>query len=117
MTRPQTPIPLTDLRGMAPAARRQIAELLTRQLGEVQLDYDFYREWNGGWFVRVTVAGAARGQIDFALLQTPGGGLLPLPRPMPERWRRTTGVPASDGSVWTLDDEGQLVPFAIFQEG
>ena len=111
MAEPQTPIPLTDLHGVAPLARRQIADLLTRQLGEVQLDYDFYREWSGGWCVRVAVAGRARGQIDFALLRTPGGGLLPLPRPMPERWRKLTGIPASDGSVWTLDDEGQLTPF------
>lgn len=108
MTQSDLPVSLTELHGHAPLTRRCIADLLTQRLGPVELTYDFYREWNGGWCVRVAVAG--RGQMDFALLQTPGGGLLPLPRPLPERWRTTTGIAASDGSVWTLDDQGQLIP-------
>jgi len=31
---------------------------------------------------------------------------------VPERWRAISGIPASDGSLWTLDDGGALVPFA-----
>lgn len=109
---PASPTPITDLRHLAPLARRWIAELLARQLGAVELSYDFYREWNGGWRVRVEVAGARQGWLDFALLATPGGGLLALPQPVPERWRAISGIPASDGSLWTLDDGGALVPFA-----
>ncbi|NWF80234.1 MAG: hypothetical protein HXY37_09330 [Chloroflexi bacterium] len=109
MSEPQRPIPLTDLRRRVPIARRCINDLLTRLLGEVELHYDFYREWNGCWRVRVDVAD--RGRLDFTLLDTPGGGILALPRPLPERWRLETGIVASDGTTWTLDEAGELVPF------
>ena len=103
---PASPTPITDLRHLAPLARRWIAELLARQLGAVELSYDFYREWNGGWRVRVDVSGARQGWLDFALLATPGGGLLALPQPVPERWRAIYGVNPMVGVVegfrWAL---------------
>jgi hypothetical protein len=37
--------------------------------------------------------------------------MLAMPRPLPARWR-PGGVPATDGSRWSLDDAGQLVPVA-----
>lgn len=107
----ETPQPLTDLRRRVPEARALIADLLTSLIGPFDLDYDFYREWNGCWKVRVTLHGASTGVLDFTLLTTPAGGMLALPRPLPERWRQHTGIRASDGTVWTLDDQGNLVPF------
>ncbi|HMQ32463.1 MAG TPA: hypothetical protein PKD53_17155 [Chloroflexaceae bacterium] len=106
------PTPLTDLRRRAPLARRTIAELLAELLGPVELAYEFHREWNGCWKVRVTIGGAASGRLEFTLLDTPGGGLLAMPRPLPEAWRTRAGIRASDGTRWTLDDQGQLAPFA-----
>jgi hypothetical protein len=108
----QQPTPLTDLRRRAPMARALIAELLAELIGPVELAYDFHREWNGCWKVRVALSGAASGRLEFTLLDTPSGGMLALPRPLPERWRTESGIRASDGSRWTLDDQGQLVPFA-----
>jgi hypothetical protein len=105
------PQPLTDLRRRAPEARTLIADLLTALVGPVELTYRFYREWNGCWKVQVEVRGAATGALDFTLLTTPTGGMLALPRPLPERWRTQTGIQANDGTSWTLDDQDQLVPF------
>lgn len=105
------PQPLTDLRKRAPVARKLIAELLSELLGPVELAYDFYREWNGCWKVRTTFSGAAAGRLEFTLLDTPAGGMLAMPRPLPEQWRTITGIRASDGSVWTIDEQGQLAPF------
>jgi hypothetical protein len=105
----QRPTPLTDLRKRAPAARATISELLGGLLGPCELSYDFFREWNGCWRVRVEVTG--RGRLEFTLLDTPGGGILAMPRPLPERWRTETGIRASDGSLWTLDAAGELVAF------
>ena len=107
----QTPIPLTDLSRRASAARALIASLLTERLGPVALEYDFFREWNGCWKARVDLSGGASGHLEFTLLETPGGGLLALPRPLPEAWRLSTGIPADDGTCWTLDAAGLLVPF------
>ncbi|NJN18994.1 MAG: hypothetical protein HC822_23420 [Oscillochloris sp.] len=106
-----TPQPLTDLRKRAPLARKLIAEMLTNLIGPVELKYDFHREWNGCWKVQVTISGAASGRLECTLLDTPAGGMLAMPRPMPERWRSETGITASDGSIWTLNAAGQLVPF------
>ena len=108
MTEPR-PTPLTDLRRRAPIARKLIREVLTELIGPVDLVYDFYREWNGCWKVRVTISGAASGKLEFTLLDTPGGGMLAMPRPLPERWR-VVGIPATDGSRWSLDAQGGLVP-------
>jgi len=77
----------------------------------VELGYDFYREWNGCWKTRVEISGAASGRLEFTLLQTAEGALLALPRPLLERWRTETGIPATDGSRWSIDDSGHLVPF------
>lgn len=105
------PTQVTDLHGLAPAARQCIQQALAQLLGDVELDYDFYREWSGGWRVRVDVKGRVTGQLDFVLFHTPQGALLALPIPMPERWRVTCGLPASDGSWWTLNDDGEVTPF------
>ncbi len=111
----ETPQPLTDLRRRVPEARALIACLLTELLGPVELTYDFYREWNGCWKVRVTMRGAVSGTLDFTLLATPSGGMLALPRPLPERWRAQTGIRANDGTIWTLDGDGNLIPFPSSQ--
>jgi hypothetical protein len=111
MARQGTPTPLTDLRRRVNLTRRLILDQLTEFLGPVDLRYDFHREWNGCWRVRVQVSGSAQGSLDFTLLDTPGGGILALPRPLPERWRLNTGIRATDGSCWTLDTGGSLVPF------
>ncbi|MEI7644532.1 MAG: hypothetical protein WCJ55_09655 [Chloroflexales bacterium] len=103
------PVPLTDLRRRAPVARTLIREVLIGLVGPVELAYDFYREWNGCWKVRVTLSGAANGRIEFTLLDTVGGGMLAMPRPLPERWR-AAGIPATDGSRWSLDAAGNMVP-------
>jgi hypothetical protein len=108
----ELPTPLTDLRRRAPVARTLIAEVLSELLGPVELGYTFHREWNGCWKVRVQIAGAASGQLEFTLLDTPGGGMLALPRPLPERWRTQTGIRATDGTRWTLDEQGGLTRFS-----
>lgn len=105
------PTPLTDLRRRVGLTRGLILDTLTELLGPVDLRYDFHREWNGCWRVRVQVSGSAQGHLDFTLLDTPSGGVLALPRPLPERWRLLTGIPASDGTRWTLDESGVLLPF------
>jgi hypothetical protein len=104
----QRPTPLTDLRRRAPVARALIRDALAELVGPVELKYDFYREWNGCWQVRVKLSGAASGEIAFTLLDTPAGGMLAMPRPLPARWR-AAGIPASDGTRWSLDDAGNLV--------
>jgi hypothetical protein len=104
----ERPTPLTDLRRRAPVARALIREMLAELAGPVEITYDFYREWNGCWLVRVQLSGAARGQLVLTLLDTPGGGMLAMPRPLPAPWR-AVGVPANDGTRWSLDDAGQLV--------
>jgi hypothetical protein len=104
----QQPVPLTDLRRRAPVARSLIRDVITGLIGPVDLAYDFYREWNGCWKVRVTISGSASGRLEFTLLDTPSGGMLAMPRPLPERWR-TAGIPATDGTRWSLDDKGGLV--------
>lgn len=111
MTDPNCPTPLTDLRKRAGQARSLIQAVLDELIGPATLEYDFHREWNGCWRVRVDITDPVRGRLDFTLLDTPGGGMLALPRPLPERWRLETGIPASDGTRWTLDTSGQLTPF------
>jgi hypothetical protein len=105
------PTPLTDLRRRAPQARTLIAAVVNELLGPVELAYDFYREWNGCWKVRVTISGGPSGRLEFTLLDTPGGGMLAMPAPLPERWRTQTGIRASDGTRWTLDAQGRLTLF------
>ncbi len=107
----QTPTPLTDFTHHAVAARALIQSMLTELIGPVDLKYDFFREWNGCWKARADLTGAATGRLEFTFLTTPGGGLLALPRPLPERWRLMSGIPADDGTRWTLDGAGLLVPF------
>jgi hypothetical protein len=44
-------------------------------------------------------------------MDTPDGGMLALPRPLPKRRRLERGIPATDWTRWTLDTEGHLMPF------
>jgi hypothetical protein len=81
------PIPLTDLRRRVNVARNLIRTVLTELVGPVELAFDFYREWNGCWRVRVEIKDPINGRLEFTLMDTPGGGMLALPRPLPERWR------------------------------
>ncbi|NTV64140.1 MAG: hypothetical protein HGA65_11470 [Oscillochloris sp.] len=105
----QLPTPLTDLRRRAPVARALIRDVLAELVGQVEIAYEFHREWNGCWQVRTKISGAASAQLTFTLLDTPGGGMLAMPRPMPSRWR-SLGVPATDGSRWSLGENGELLP-------
>lgn len=105
------PTPLVDLSKRVGEARALILDLLTELIGPVELDYDFHREWNGCWKARVEISGAANGRLEFTLLETTEGALLALPRPLLERWRTETGIRASDGSRWSIDDNGHLVAF------
>lgn len=109
MSKPALPTPLTDLRKRAPLARATIRAVIDELVGPVEVRYEFHREWNGCWKVRTTVGANAR--LEFTLLDTPNGGMLAMPRPLPERLRSEIGVKASDGSRWTLDAQGGLVPF------
>ncbi|NCA69530.1 MAG: hypothetical protein EOM91_05360 [Sphingobacteriia bacterium] len=111
MSQPALPTPLTDLRRRVNLARGQIRAVLSELVGPVEPHFEFHREWNGCWCVRVEIREPLRARLDFTLLDTPAGGLLALPRPLPERWRRETGIPASDGSRWSLDPQGQLIAF------
>jgi hypothetical protein len=110
-SQPAVPVPLTDLRRRVNLTRELIRRMLEELLGPVDLHYDFHREWNGCWKVLVQISGAASGRLECTLLETPGGGILALPRPFPERWRTETGIPATDGTRWTLDSAGAPTPF------
>jgi hypothetical protein len=111
MTGQTLPTPLTDLKRRVSVARNLIRDVLVELIGPIELSYDFYREWNGCWKVSVDISGAANGRLDFTLLDTPEGGMLALPRPLPERWRIEAGVRASDGTRWSLDRSGALTSF------
>ena len=106
-----TPTPITDLSKRVNEARGLIRGLLEELSGPVSVAFDFHREWNGCWMARTEIDGAARGRLEFTLMETAAGAMLAVPRPFPERWRTQTGIPAADGSRWTLDDQGHLVPF------
>jgi len=98
---------VTDLQGLAPRARALITASLAERLGPVELDFDFHREWNGGWRCRVDVTG--RGRLEFVLFSCADGALLALPHPLPPRWRDARGFAAEDGTRWSFDVEGQVV--------
>jgi hypothetical protein len=103
---------LTDLAGQTAQVRSHLTVTLTRLLNARTLDFDFFRHWNGGWRVRVEIGSERVRLLEFALLALPGGrGILPLPRPFPASWRGRTGFPATDGSLWTEDEDGQIQPF------
>jgi hypothetical protein len=109
--RSQVPIPLIDLRRRVNLTRDLIRGMLQDLLGPVEVKCDFHREWNGCWKVLVEVSGTVSGRLECTLLETPQGGILAWPRPLPERWRLETGIPATDGSRWTFDSSGALMPF------
>lgn len=110
MTAADRPRQVTDLHGAAPRARALMLAALAERLGPVEADFDFHREWNGGWRCRVDVTG--RGTLQFVLFQTPNDALLALPHPLPSRWADTRGFAAEDGSRWSFDAEGQVVRLA-----
>ncbi len=99
---------VTELQGIAPRARTLMLAALTERLGAVEPAFDFHREWSGGWRCRVAVAG--RGTLEFVLFETPGQALLALPHPLPAPWRDAHGFAAEDGTRWSFDAEGQVVP-------
>jgi len=98
---------ITELQGLAPRARALITASLAERLGAVELDFDFYREWNGGWRCRVDVTG--RGRLEFVLFSSDLGALIALPHPLPTRWRDARGFAADDGSRWSFAADGQVV--------
>lgn len=104
-------VQVTEMQGVAQVARACISHLLTQMVGSAEISFDFYREWNGGWRVGVDVSGPIRGHMDFILFHTPQGGILAMPQKLPEAWRVRRGVEASDGSVWTINQQGFFVPF------
>jgi hypothetical protein len=111
MVEPPLPTPLTDLRKRVNVARHLIRSLVNELIGPVDLGFDFHREWNGCWKVRVALKEPINRHLEMTLMDTPSGGMLALPRPLPERWRLETGIPATDGTRWTLDADGHLAPF------
>lgn len=111
MRKPPQPTPITDMQGVLPVARQCIRQLLEERTGSTDMTFDVYREWSGGWRIATQVRGPVSGEMDFILLYTPQGAVLAMPARLPERWRTRQGVPASDGSLWTMNDEGYIVPF------
>jgi hypothetical protein len=99
---------VTELQGLVPEFRRLIGESLA-PFTDAALEYDFYREWNGGWRVRVELSGSARGRLEFVLFYTPADALLALPHPTPAAWRGR-GFSAADGTRWMFTAEGDVVP-------
>jgi hypothetical protein len=68
MLREPLPIPLTDLRRRVNVARNLIRNVLTELVGPVELAFDFYREWNGCWRVRVEIKDPINGRLEFTLM-------------------------------------------------
>lgn len=110
-SRTPQPQPVTDMQGVLPTARECIRTLLAERTGSTDITFDVYREWSGNWRIATEVRGPVNGTMDFILLHTPQGGILAMPARLPERWRTQHGIAASDGSLWTMDDEGYIVPF------
>jgi hypothetical protein len=96
---------LTDLASYAPLARTLVQRAFAERLGEVTINFDFHRNWNGGWRCRATIAG--RGTLEFVLLIAASGALVALPVPMPAGWR-PNGVSDSADVRWTADDQGDV---------
>jgi hypothetical protein len=108
--------PITDMQGVLPVARECITRLIAERTGSNDITFDVYREWSGGWRIATQVRGPLSGQMDFILLRTPQGSILAMPARMPERWRLLYGIEASDGTRWTMDNEGRIVPFEQFEQ-
>ncbi len=99
-------VEVTDMSGRTPEARRLIRLAFEERLGAVEMEFDFHRNWNGGWRCRVSLPG--RGGLEFVLLTAPEGALLALPVPMPGGWKGR-GVADSAGSRWTTSADGDVV--------
>jgi hypothetical protein len=99
---------VTELQGLVPEFRRLIGESLA-PFTDAALEYDFFREWNGGWRVRVELSGSASGRLEFVLFYTPANALLALPHPTPAAWRGR-GFSAADGTRWMFTADGGVVP-------
>ena len=111
MTEQHGLIPVTEMHRLTSTARECITRLIDQMTGSDNITFDFYREWSGGWRVAVDVTGPISGHMDFVLFHTPQGGLLAMPQQLPTVWRTHYGVEASDGSRWTIDDQGNFIPF------
>ncbi len=101
---------VTEMSGLTPEARRLIRLAFEERLGAVDMEFDFHRNWNGGWRCRVVVVG--RGTLEFALLTSPEGALLALPVPVPGGWK-ARGVADSAGGRWTTNADGDIVSLGI----
>ncbi len=99
---------VTEMHGLFPTARQCIRDLIEQRTGSTDITFDVYREWNGGWRIRALVRGPLNGSMDFILFHTPQGGILAMPSQLPTRWR-SRGIAASDGSLWTMDEQGHIV--------
>ena len=110
----QAPAPrfvwITDLAGRGAGFFKLLRGLLDEHYCAVRCLPEFVCYDDGRWFARADVPGLADGRVVFALMATYDDVLLALPIPMPAVLRDGTGVAASDGSRWTLDDEGNLSP-------
>jgi hypothetical protein len=105
---PQLP-QVTDMQGVLPTARQCIQQLIESRTGSSDISFDVYREWSGGWRIAAQVRGPVSGSMDFILFHTPQGGILAMPAQLPARWR-AQGIEASDGSLWTMNEAGKIVP-------
>jgi hypothetical protein len=100
---------VTDMQGVLPTARQCIRQLIESRTGSSDITFDVYREWSGGWRIAAQVSGPVSGSMDFILFHTPQGGILAMPAQLPARWR-AQGIAASDGSLWTMDEQGKIRP-------
>jgi len=108
MSSASRPVPITDLQELAALARELVEQELERRIPDEPTSQRFHREWNGVWRVRVEIGRPPRGRLDFVLFETPDGALLALPHPMPDAWRADPAVPASDGTRWRWNEDGQV---------
>ena len=106
MSATDAPLPLKDLQELAPVARELVERELERRLPDQHTSIRFYREWSGGWRVRVEIGRPARGKLDFVLFEIAPDAIVAMPHPIPDAWRDASGVEASDGSRWFWNDEG-----------
>lgn len=105
------PLPITDLAGLSARVQRWLPTLLPALARPGAGGMELWKDFSGGWRARARLPG---GVVEFALLRTPGDGILAWPTPLPPQFM-DAGVPASDGTRWVLDRSGRLVsvPLAV----